>query len=133
MTHPTTNPMINARLLLTKHVIRKHNQKVLSCICSVSFLILFLFYAEVWMCNIWHEIQCSRERLCLFCGSQRDISSEGITPIVQFMKTRLDVRKGVNVEDAIIKKYRFTNVKRSLDPGSLYVYKELCSLKIHCM
>ena len=50
-----------------------------------------------------------------------------INPFMDYMKKRISVQNGLNVMDPILKSFRFTNVKRSCDPGSMYVVNELCA------
>ena len=50
-----------------------------------------------------------------------------INPFMDYMKKRISVHNGLNVMDPILKSFRFTNVKRSWDPGSVYVVDELCA------
>ena len=57
----------------------------------------------------------------------KEVSRVDIKPIMKYMKNRINVQNGVNVTDPIIKNFRFTNVKRSMDPGSIYVVAELCA------
>ena len=82
------------------------------------------------MCVICYDLQRATESICQCCGSRIEHSSVVITPFMKYMKIRMDVSNGVNVEDDVIKNYRFTNVKRNRDPGSFYVFADLCSLKI---
>lgn len=57
----------------------------------------------------------------------KEVSRVDIKPIMKYMKNRINVQNGVNVTDPIIKNFRFTNVKRNMDPGSIYVVAELCA------
>ena len=82
------------------------------------------------MCVICYELQWSKDCLCQCCGSRIEHSSVDITPFMKYMKIRMDVAKGVNVEDDVINNYHFTNVKRNRDPGSFYVFADLYSVKI---
>ena len=75
------------------------------------------------MCIKCHELQYSSDGQCLCCGSRNCVD---IVPFMDYMKKRIKIRNGLYVEDEILKRYRFTNVKRKWDPGSVYVVAELC-------
>ena len=65
--------------------------------------------------------------LCLCCGIWIEMLSVDINPFMDYMKKRISVHNGLNVMDPILKSFRFTNVKRNWDPGSMYVVNELCA------
>ena len=68
--------------------------------------------------------------LCLCCGIWIEMLSVDIKPFMEYMKNRINVHNGLNVMDPILEGFRFTNVKRNLDPGSVYVVDELCAYMI---
>ena len=65
--------------------------------------------------------------LCLCCGIWIEMLIVDINPFMEYMKNRISVHNGLNVMDPILESFRFTNVKRSMDPGSIYVVAELCA------
>ena len=79
------------------------------------------------MCIKCHELKHSSDEQCPCYGIRRSVD---IVPFMNYMKKRIKIRDGLNVEDAILTRYRFTNVKRNWDPGSVYVVAELCCFEL---
>ena len=68
--------------------------------------------------------------LCQCCGIRKEVLNVDINPFMEYMRKRINVRNGLNVMDPILENFKFTNVKRNLDPGSEYVVDELCARMI---
>ena len=100
---------------------RRVNRKV-----SASYIILYnnQYYID---CIIDCHAFLMVDVLCQWCGNRKEVLNVDINPFMEYMRKRINVRNGLNVMDPILENFKFTNVKRSMDPGSIYVVAELCA------
>ena len=103
---------------------RRVNRKV-----SASYIILYnnQYYVD---CIIDCHAFLMVDVLCQCCGNRKEVLNVDINPFMEYMRKRINVRNGLNVMDPILENFRFTNIKRKLDPGSVYVVDELCARMI---